>query len=44
MSIQEKIKSFSNPLMQCGVGELKFQTVFKYLKICIVITSRPERQ
>jgi len=24
------MESFSNPLMQCGVSELKFQTVFKY--------------
>jgi hypothetical protein len=30
LSIQEKMKSFSNPLMQCGVSELTFQTVFKY--------------
>jgi hypothetical protein len=45
MSIREKMKSFSDPLIQRGVGELKFQTVFKYLQICIVITtSRPERQ
>jgi hypothetical protein len=30
ISIQEKMKSFSNPLMQCGVSEFKFQTVFKH--------------
>lgn len=29
ISIQENMKSFSNPLMQYGINELKFQTVFK---------------
>ena len=29
ISIQEKTKSFSNPLMQCGINELRLQTVFK---------------
>jgi hypothetical protein len=37
ISIQEKMKSFSSPLMQCGVSELKFQTVFKYFSRLAVL-------